>query len=132
MLKDLRKEMNEFIEDLKTNIKDSKELDYLLNRTEKLYDTVFSTMEKIMDYKEDEMKELENRQEEQNKKMDDLVLRMKELYNDIYDEDYYDFEIVCPYCNHEFDANIDENITEITCPECENIIELDWNEESDD
>jgi len=130
MLKDLRKEMNEFIEDLKTNIKDSKELDYLLNRTEKLYDTVFSTMEKIMDYKEDEMKELENRQEEQNKKMDDLVLRMKELYNDIYDEDYYDFEIVCPYCNHAFDANIDENIAEITCPECENIIELDWNDEN--
>ena len=132
MLKDLRKEMNEFIEDLKTNIKDSKELDYLLNRTEKLYDTVFSTMEKIMDYKEDEMKELENRQKKKNKKMDDLVLRMKELYNDIYDEDYYDFEIVCPYCNHAFDANIDENIIEITCPECENIIELDWNEESDD
>lgn len=132
MLKNLRKEMNEFIEDLKNNIKDNKELDYLLSRTEKLYDTVFSTMEKIMDFKEDEMKELETRQKEQNKKMDDLVLRMKELYNDIYDEDYCDFEIVCPYCNHAFDANIDENITEIACPECENIIELDWNEESDE
>ena len=38
----------------------------------------------------------------------------------------FDFEIVCPYCNYEFFIDIDENKTEITCPECQNVIELDW------
>lgn len=34
------------------------------------------------------------------------------------------------HCNNEFvaDINSEEN-TEIECPECHNIIELDWNEE---
>ena len=45
---------------------------------------------------------------------------------DIYDEDGFDFEIVCPYCNYEFIIDLDENKSEIECPECKNMIELDW------
>ena len=42
--------------------------------------------------------------------------------------DGFDFEIVCPYCNHEFVADIDfENKRDIECPECHNMIELDFN-----
>ena len=49
--------------------------------------------------------------------------------DDEYDtDDGYDFEIICPYCNTQFIADI-ESKTEIKCPECQNVIELDWNNE---
>ena len=44
----------------------------------------------------------------------------------------FDFEIVCPYCNYEFVIDVDENKTEIECPECNNLIELDWSGDVDD
>ena len=34
------------------------------------------------------------------------------------------------YCNYEFFIDIDENKTEIECPECKNSIELDWGAEN--
>jgi hypothetical protein len=43
-----------------------------------------------------------------------------------------DFEMICPYCNCEFNAEIGQSKTEIKCPECNNIIELDWNGNPDD
>ena len=57
--------------------------------------------------------------------MDEMSTILRNISNDIY-EDEDDFEIVCPYCNFEFIADIDESKTEIICPECENVIELDW------
>ena len=41
-------------------------------------------------------------------------------------EDGFDFEIICPYCNAEFIADV-ESKSNIKCPECQNTIELDWN-----
>ncbi len=54
------------------------------------------------------------------------------IEKDIYSEDGFDFEIVCPYCDYEFIIDLDENKTEIECPECQNIIELDWTGDIDE
>ena len=55
---------------------------------------------------------------------------IKNITKDIYDE-YEDFEIICPYCNYEFDSDVDETVSEVICPECENVIELDWGNEEE-
>ena len=55
-----------------------------------------------------------------------------EIEGDIYeDEDSYEFEIVCPYCNYQFETEFDENQKEVKCPECNNVIELDWSCDDD-
>ena len=68
---------------------------------------------------------LQNQKELQNKisKMENVINKIE---SDIYLDDSFDFEIVCPYCNNEFVVDMDEDKTEVTCPECENVIELDW------
>ena len=49
----------------------------------------------------------------------------------VYGDDYLETEIVCPYCNSEFCANIgDEAELEVECPECHNIVELDMNSDN--
>jgi len=79
---------------------------------------------------ESRLGELERKQEEIENKVSNVTDTVEGIENDIYDEDAFDFEIVCPYCNHEFVADIDlEEKAEVECPECHNIIELDWGAE---
>ena len=54
------------------------------------------------------------------------------IEKDIYADGEFDFEIVCPYCDYEFFIDVDENRTEVTCPECQNVIELDWSGDTDE
>ena len=85
-----------------------------------------------MNYKQEEMDQLENRQNIINDKMDQMQQVIDNIEKDIYSEDGFDFEIVCPYCNYEFIIDVDENKTEIECPECQNVIELDWTGDVED
>ena len=128
MLEDLKKEMNSFFKDLDENIKDKEELLYVKQRTADLVDFIAGEIEKIMDYKEDRLNALIKKQEQTDHLIQVLNDKMDNVYQDIYDEaPESDFLVNCPYCGYEFDADIDEDIDEIRCPECGNLIELDWN-----
>ena len=89
-------------------------------------------IQKIMEAIEKINYKLENIEKNQ-KLIDDKLNIIQNSINgiesDIY-EDEYEFEIICPYCNAEFVADITSK-KDIKCPECQNIIELDWNSEND-
>ncbi len=73
-----------------------------------------------------EVKELKENQKVMTNKIEKMQQVIDHIESDIYSDEGFDFEIVCPYCEHEFviDANEDKN--EVECPECKNVIELDW------
>lgn len=73
-----------------------------------------------------EMKEIKENQKVMTEKMEKMQQVIDHIESDIYLDEGFDFEIVCPYCEHEFLINADEDKKEIECPECKNIIELDW------
>lgn len=73
-----------------------------------------------------EIKELKENQKIMNEKMDKMQQVIDHIKTDIYDDEGFDLEIVCPYCEHEFVIDSDEDQNAIECPECKNIIELDW------
>ena len=73
-----------------------------------------------------EIKELKENQKIMNEKMDKMQQVVDHIKTDIYDDEGFDLEIVCPYCEHEFVIDADEDQNAIECPECKNIIELDW------
>lgn len=79
-----------------------------------------------------EVKELKENQKEMTEKMSKMQQVIDHIEDDIYEEEGFDFEIVCPYCEHEFVIDTSEDKTEIECPECKNIIELDWSGNLDD
>ena len=80
------------------------------------------------------IKEMEKAQSAIEHKISNIETIVDNIEGDIYEDDEqdedYEFEVVCPYCNYEFSVDMD-NIEkdEIECPECHNVIELDWNEE---
>ena len=112
------------------DIENKEDLEYVKKRFTAFLDPVLDEINSIIEYKKEEVEELEKRQQEIERKMSKMQSVIDNIEKDIYAEDGFDFEIVCPYCNHEFvaDINSEEN-AEVECPECHNIIELDWNEE---
>ena len=121
----LKNEYKSFLDDIEKNIKDKDDLEYIKQRFSAFMDVVLNQMDSIMNYKDEKINELEARMAKMQQVIDHIE-------KDIYDEDGFDFEIVCPYCNYEFVIDLDENKSEIECPECKNMIELDWTGNIDD
>ncbi len=127
----LKNEYKSFLDDIEKNMKDKEDLQYVKQRFASFLDIVLDQMDYIMDYKQDEIAKLENTQNKLTSQINQMQQVIDNIERDIYSEDGFDFEIVCPYCNYEFIIDVDENKTEVKCPECENIIELDWSGDID-
>ena len=128
----LKNEYKSFLDDIEKNIKNKEDLEYIKERFASFMDVVLNQMDYIMEYKEEKISELEKTQKQLDERMAKMQQIIDHIEKDIYSEDGFDFEIVCPYCNYEFIVDLDENKTEIECPECQNMIELDWTGDIDD
>lgn len=131
-MRKLKNEYKSFLDDIEKNVKNKEDLDYIKGRFTAFIDVVLDEIDYILDYKQEEMDKIEDTQNQLNEKIGQMQQVIDNIEKDIYAEDGFDFEIVCPYCNYEFIIDVDENKTEIECPECQNIIELDWSGEVDD
>ena len=122
----LKNEYKSFLDDIEKKIKDKEDLEYVKGRFASFLDVVLDQMDYIMDYKKEEITKLQNTQQELSTQISQMQQVIDNIEKDIYTEDGFDFEIICPYCNYQFIIDVDENKTEVECPECQNIIELDW------
>ncbi len=120
---DITEKCKQIIRELENNIKDSSALEFAKAQVYNLLEAFLQEIEEFQEVAEKRVDKLIQNQAELDK-------RLSTIEKDIYEEEG-DFEIVCPYCNHEFFADYDELKNEIICPECNNTIELDWNEEHD-
>ena len=130
----LKNAYRSFLEDIEKNIKNKEDLEYIKKRFASFSEVVLNEMDYILDYKKEEIERLENTQNKLSAQMTKMQQVIDNIEKDIYSDEGFDFEIVCPYCNYEFIIDVDENKIEVQCPECRNIIELDWsgNIEGDD
>ena len=122
----LREEYNNFLKDIEKNLKNKEDLEYVKVRFSMFVDKVIDEMDMLVDYKTQKMSELEQKQKEIDDKMSKMQQIIDNIEKDIYSDDGFDFEIICPYCDNQFVIDVDEDKTEVECPVCNNIIELDW------
>ena len=122
----LKDEYKNFLDDMENNIKNKDDLEYIKKRFANFLDTVLNHIDYIVDYKKQEIDNLETTQKQLIKRIDKMQNVIDNIERDIYSDEGFDFEVVCPYCNYEFMIDMDSEKTEIECPECKNMIELDW------
>lgn len=127
----LKNEYNSFLEDIEKNIKNKEDLEYIKKRFSSFLDVVVKEMDRIVNLKEEQMTRVERKQDEIEARMSKIEESLNHIEDDIYMHDDFDFEIICPYCDYDFVVDVDENRTEVTCPECGNVIELDWTGDCD-
>ncbi|MFR8146249.1 MAG: hypothetical protein ACLU8Y_05285 [Clostridia bacterium] len=114
---EIKEQLQKLILDMNKNIKDEKDLKYVQENVIKIMVDILQKMDDVNKDNQTKIAKLEE-------KMDKMA---KELYlNDVYD-----IEIVCPYCNYQFETDFDEDKKEVKCPECNNVIELDWSCDDD-
>ncbi len=118
---------------MENNIKNPEDLLYAKEKVMELTLIFMDIVDRLTALTDARIKEIEEKQEEINSRINSVQSIVDEIEGDIYeDDDNYEFEIVCPYCNYEFTTDIaDGEKEEIKCPQCNNIIELDWNEEDE-
>ena len=132
-MSDIKGKYKKILEDLENNIKNPEDLIYAKEKFMELTLIFMDIIDRLTILTDARIKEIEDRQEEINNKISNVQSMVDEIEGDIYEEDdNYEFEIVCPYCNYEFTTDIaDEEKDEIKCPKCNNVIELDWNSEEE-
>lgn len=133
-MSELSNRYQQIMKDLQTNIKDEEDKEFVITKFQELSMMFMDVIDRLTYLTDLRIKEIETQQKEIDEKMTKIQKAVDGIENDIYeDSDAYEFEITCPYCNHEFVTDINADInTEVECPECHNMIELDWNSEDDE
>lgn len=121
------------VSEIEGKISNPEELEFVKEKISELSMLFMDMIDSLAEKADEKIKQIEEKQKQIESKMSEVENAVNEIESDIYtdEEGSFDFEIVCPYCNHEFVAEINGK-DEIACPECNNIIELDWNEEEDE
>ena len=141
-MSELKKEFKSYMEDVEKNIHNKQDAEYIKGRTVELMDAISNEIERILNLKEEKISQIEKKQvmleerlnaiqEEMNDIEQELLIEEDEEASDEIDEiaeeaGEYDFEITCPYCDYDFIVDLNTDKSEVVCPECNNVIELDW------
>lgn len=133
-MSELSNRYQQIMKDLQTNIKDEEDKEFVMNKFQELSMMFMDVIDRLTYLTDLRIKEVETQQKEIDERMKKIQKAVDGIESDIYeDSDTYEFEIICPYCNHEFVTDINSDVSkEVECPECHNMIELDWNGEDDE
>lgn len=126
----LKNKFKEVIKSLEGNMENKKDLMYAKTLITELTMEYLDELENLESVYKQKIALFENR-------LAGLEASMQRLDNEIFqeeeDEEETDLEpIKCPYCNTNFFIEFDSTKKEIKCPDCKNIIELDWGNFEDD
>lgn len=132
-MSDLRNRYQNILKELESHIQDEKERSFVIQKFQELSMVFMDIIDRLTYITDIRVKEVEEKQKEIESKIGAVQKTVDGIESDIYESgEPYEFEIVCPYCNFEFAADINCDMsTEVECPECHNVIELDWNGEDE-
>lgn len=128
----LQEDFNAIIAKIEERITNEEELNFIKQQIADISMLYINELNKVIDISERRVNQVVENQRVLEKKQLELETALTNMEKELYiNEEEYDFEIICPYCNHEFVSDIGSDIREVECPECHNTIELDWNQETD-
>ena len=124
-MSELSKKYKESMKKIDNKFQNEEELDFVKNEINDLVGSFKSEIDNL----QKQVMELESKQNQMEDAMKNMASVLDSIEKDIYldDEEDYDLEIVCPYCNYSFLLDQNQKNEEVQCPECKNFIEVDWN-----
>ncbi|MBR3133353.1 MAG: hypothetical protein IKG42_04740 [Clostridia bacterium] len=116
------------IKTLENNIKDEEKLGLAKYQLDKMIQSIVDDFSDVLDRYDEKIEFIEKNNIKNNERLRELEEKLESFEKMIELEDY-DIFVTCPYCGFEFQTEYDETITEIPCPSCQELIEIDWDEE---
>lgn len=132
-MSELSNKYREIINEIDEKITDEEQLNFVKTKLSEMSIIFIDIIDRMSEVVNEKIIDIENGQKNIEKKLAKVENTINTIEKDIYDEEDNESEIVCPYCNNEFFADLNEyDENEIECPECHNIIELDLNSDYDE
>ncbi len=133
-MSDLKKKLNEILEDLDKNVKNKEDLEYIKTQIYNISMIFLDEIDKLAELDLGRLNVMIDREKELSKRISSMEKVISNIEKEMYisTDDDCDFEILCPYCNAEFVEDFSDGVKgEVRCPECDNVIELDWHEDGE-
>ena len=131
-MSELSNKYQEIMNEIDNKITDEEQLNFVKSKISEISIIFIDIIDRMSEIVDEKVHEIENGQKNIEKQLAKVQNAIDIIEKDIYEENF-ETEIVCPYCNNEFFAELnDEEENEIECPECHNIIELDLNADFDE
>ena len=131
-MSELSNKYQEIMNEIDKKITDEEQLNFVKSKISEISIIFIDIIDRMSEIVDEKVFAIEKGQKNIEKQLAKVQSTIDTIEKDIY-EDNFETEIVCPYCNNEFTAEInDEEENEIECPECHNIIELDLNADLDE
>ena len=129
MMDTLTSKYKKILKDLEKNIKNEEDLEYIKAQMSNLFMIFFDEIDTLKENYEEKIQSILTTQKGFEEKISKIETTLANISKEIYVDDNTDFEIECPYCNYNFILETSELKPEIECPNCKNVIELDWDNE---
>ena len=127
-MSELQTKFQAIIKKIEERIQDEEDLNFIKEQIAEISMLYLDQLDKLVELNENKLSKLVEREKELEAKMREIEDSVKNMEKEFFVDENYDFEIICPYCNYEFVSDFSQSVKEeIECPECHNIIELDWN-----
>ena len=130
-MSDLQKKFKKIIADIEQNLKNKEDIEYVKTQIYTIYNIFLDEFEKLEAKSTEKMESILIRYKVLEDRMSDIEDSIDKIESDIYinQNEEYDFDITCPYCDAEFSVDYSEELGDtVICPECNQTIELDWND----
>ena len=121
----LGNKFKEVISNIEKQIKNKEDLEFVKKQITELTMSYLNELEKIEQTYDLKVANCTER-------IDDLEKALDVVKEQLSDEEIDVEPITCPYCNSKFLIEFDNKQKEIKCPDCKNIIELEWEKFEDD
>jgi DNA repair exonuclease SbcCD ATPase subunit len=129
----IQEDFNAIIAKIEERITDEEELNFVKQQIADISMLYITELNRVIEHSDSKIRDMLEKQKRLEEKQEELEKAFDNIEKELFvGEDEYDFEIVCPYCNHEFVTDMGSAIKEVECPECHNKIELDWNDDEEE
>ena len=123
-MSELSKKYKNIMDKLDKNITDEKQLEFVKSMISELSIIFIDIIDRMSEIVEERVTDVEEGQKDIIDRLSKIESSVNNIENELCD-DSAETEIVCPYCNKEFLAELDDKLeSDVECPECHNIIEL--------
>lgn len=131
-MSNLKKKLNDIIQDIDKNVKNKDDLEYIKSQIYNVSMLFLDEIDKLAELNLGRLNVMLEREKELSKRIAGMEKVISNIEKEMFITDESDFEITCPYCNEEFIEDFTDGMKgEVKCPECGNIIELDWHEDEE-
>lgn len=129
----LNGKFNEVMQNLEKNIESKKDLRYVKGQVTELTMTYLGELGKLENIYNKNIEKVCTKLLKLENKTNKIEEKISKVKEETKNDEEIDVEpIKCPYCNMNFLIEYDSNNTEVRCPECKNIIELNWDTDAEE